>query len=79
MKFPLLLLPLLLLVVPLFAQDVLVPEPTQSTNVPYRLFRTRNIYTFLKLDTRTGRIWQVQWGTDKDHEFSASGVTQNRP
>jgi hypothetical protein len=43
-------------------------EPTQNPDAPYRLFNTQNIYTFLKLDTRAGRIWQVQWG-DKDHRF----------
>jgi hypothetical protein len=41
-----------------------VSEPTQRTDAPFRLFRTKNIYTFLKLDTRTGRVWQLQWGTD---------------
>jgi len=45
-------------------------EPTQNPDVPYRLFKTQNIYTLLKLDTRFGRIWQVQWG-DKDHRFIA--------
>lgn len=43
-------------------------EPTQNPDVPYRLFKTQNIFTFLKLDTRTGKIWQVQWG-DKEHRF----------
>jgi hypothetical protein len=38
------------------------PEPTQNPDAPYRLFNTKNIYTLLKLDTRDGRIWQVQWG-----------------
>jgi hypothetical protein len=33
------------------------------------LFSTKNIYTFLKLDTREGQLWQVQWG-DKDHRFT---------
>jgi len=46
------------------------PEPSQNPEAPYRLFATRNIYTLLKLDTREGRIWQVQWG-DEDHRFSA--------
>ena len=36
------------------------PEPTQDPNVPYRLFATTNVYTFIKLDTRDGRLWQVQ-------------------
>jgi len=43
-------------------------QPTQNPDAPYRLFNTLNIYTFLKLDTREGQIWQVQWG-DKDHTF----------
>ena len=43
-------------------------EPTQNPDAPYRLFNTQNIYTLLKLDTRAGRIWQVQWG-DKDQRF----------
>ena len=44
-------------------------EPTQNPDAPYRLFSTKNIYTFIKLDTRDGRIWQVQWGLDKAHTF----------
>lgn len=59
----------------LFASLVLAEEfhlePTQNPDAPYRLFNTQNIYTFLKLDTRAGRIWQVQWG-DKDHRFIES-------
>jgi len=47
-----------------FGQEVRPLEPTQNPDAPYRLFGTRNIYTFLKLDTREGRIWQVQWGDD---------------
>ena len=46
-------------------------EPTQNPDAPYRLFSTQNIYTFLKLDTRAGRIWQLQWG-DKEHSFVES-------
>ena len=46
-------------------------EPTQNPDAPFRLFSTKNIYTLLRLDTRDGRIWQVQWG-DKDHRFIES-------
>jgi hypothetical protein len=46
------------------------PQPTQNPSVSYRLFSTTNIYTFLRLDTRDGRLWQVQWG-DEDHRFTA--------
>ena len=30
----------------------------------YTLYKTDNMYTFLKLDTRTGQIWQVHWSTE---------------
>lgn len=49
-----------------------IPEPTQRTDVAYRLFRTQNIYTFLKLDTRTGLVWQVQWGTEDRFRWVAA-------
>lgn len=32
----------------------------------YNLYKTENVYAFLKLDTRTGQIWQVHWSTEKD-------------
>ena len=45
-------------------------EPTQSTDVRYRLFPTQNMWTFLKLDTMTGKIWQVQFSVkDEDYRF----------
>lgn len=49
-----------------FAQDASV-APIQNistdSNVVYRLFATKNMYTFIKLDTRNGQMWQVQWST----------------
>ncbi|WP_458402122.1 hypothetical protein [Candidatus Avelusimicrobium sp.] len=27
----------------------------------YVLYKTNNIYNFIKLDTQTGQVWQVQW------------------
>lgn len=46
-----------------FAQTSEAPVQNISTdnNVVYRLFSTRNMYTFIKLDTRNGQMWQVQW------------------
>lgn len=32
----------------------------------YELFPTTNMWTFLKLDTRTGKIWQVQFSVEGD-------------
>ncbi len=45
-----------------------VPEPTQRADAPYRLFRSQNMYTMLKLDTRTGEVWQLQW-SNKGNRF----------
>jgi len=39
--------------------------------VTYRLFSTKNIYTFIKLNTRNGQMWQVQWST-KDNQFQTT-------
>lgn len=36
----------------------------------YKLYQTENIYTLLELDTKTGRIDQVQWSLDINKEFS---------
>jgi len=41
---------------------------TDST-VVYRLFATRNMYTFIKLNTRNGQMWQVQWGTESKYQY----------
>lgn len=32
----------------------------------FKLFPTQNIWTFLKLDTQTGQIWQVQYSINDD-------------
>ena len=37
-----------------------------NPNASYRLFPTTNIWTFLKLNTEDGRIWQVQYAINND-------------
>ena len=39
------------------------------TSVTYQLFPTQNIWNFIKLDTRNGEMWQVQWSTESDKRF----------
>lgn len=34
----------------------------------FKLYPTENIYTFLELDTKTGRINQVQWSLESENE-----------
>lgn len=41
--------------------DQCLADPSHAK---YRIFQTKNIWTFLKLDTRSGLIWQVQWAND---------------
>lgn len=39
----------------------------QNNNAPaFQLFPTTNMWTFLKLDTRNGQIWQVQYDIQGD-------------
>ncbi len=35
-----------------------------ANNARFKMFPTENIWTFLKLDTRSGKIWQVQYSVD---------------
>lgn len=35
----------------------------------YKLYKTENIYIFLRLNTSNGKIDQVQWNLDQDKEF----------
>ncbi len=38
------------------------PISTPTINSPiYQLFPTKNIWTFIKLDSRNGKMWQVQF------------------
>ena len=41
-------------------------DPISESDIayPYRLFETTNIWTFILLDTATGRAWQVQYSLD---------------
>jgi hypothetical protein len=40
--------------------------------VVYRLFATQNMWTFIKLNTRNGKLWQVQWSTDAIKRFETN-------
>jgi hypothetical protein len=58
-----------------FAQstsETLIQNISPDTTAVYRLFSTRNMYTFIKLDTRNGQMWQVQWGTESKYRFEST-------
>lgn len=72
MKNKLITLVFVLIAVTSFAQSSSeAPQQNISTDsaVVYRLFSTRNMYHFIKLDTRNGQMWQVQWGTESKYRF----------
>jgi hypothetical protein len=37
--------------------------------VPFKLFPTQNIWNFIKLDTRNGKMWQVQFNMEIEKRF----------
>lgn len=59
----------LLAVATLYSADDPIIEPSQRTDATFRLFRTQNIFNFLELDTRNGRVWQVQWSSDANNRI----------
>lgn len=50
------------------AQSIDFPatEYSQDPKANFRLFKTKNTYNFIKLDTRTGQMEMVQWSTDNN-------------
>ena len=38
----------------------------------FRLFSTQNMWTFIKLNTRTGQMWQVQFDVQGNNRFLAT-------
>lgn len=63
MKTRLITLFVLLYIAKAFAQNKYVApiqiDSTDST-VVYKLFPTQNVFTFIKLNTRNGQMWQIQ-------------------
>lgn len=63
-----------------YIDDMLQDDLADKSPVPYdkvidqnpafKLFKTQNIFNFLKLDTRNGRIWIVQYSTDNNRLVS---------
>lgn len=56
-----------------FAQGQTIPMSTNqkqqvTENANYQLFPTKNFWTFLKLDTRNGKMWQVHFSLNNDND-----------
>lgn len=50
------------------ADSPVIVAPTSIANNNFVLYPTTNMFTFLKLDSRNGKIWQVQYAMD-ENEF----------
>ena len=61
---------LLLCFVGIFAQSnpSIPPKYDGNPNARYQLYPTQNMWTFIKLDTQTGKMWQVQFAINKPNE-----------
>lgn len=42
------------------------PKEEQIVFFPFKLYPTDNMWTFIKLDTRNGKMWQVQFSVKGD-------------
>lgn len=53
-------------------------SPTSANEQPkfeqdvYKLYPTSNMWTFIKLNTRNGKLWQVQYDVRGDNRFEVS-------
>ena len=54
-----------------------VSEPSQLPTAQYRLFRTNNMWTFIKLDTITGKMRQLQFDIQGDSRGSVDLNTRD--
>ena len=53
-------------------QSTTIQQKQISENAVYQLFPTPNMYTFIKLNTRNGKMSQVQWGTESKYRFETT-------
>lgn len=59
-----------LMTVSVMAYDA--PQFSQNPNAIYRLFPTQNMFIYLRLDTRNGKIDMVQWNADTENRLYTS-------
>lgn len=48
-------------------QNSSIQQKQISENAIYQLFPTKNYWTFIKLDTRNGKMWQVHFSVGDDN------------
>lgn len=53
-------------------ESVTIQHKQVSENGIYQLFPTPNMYNFIKLNTRNGKMSQVQWGVEDKFRFETT-------
>jgi hypothetical protein len=71
MKTKILILTLILITTASFSQsqtkqDNTIQQNDETENKVYKLYPTKNYWTFIKLDTRNGKMWQVHFTVNAD-------------
>ena len=56
---------------PAIKPDVTPAKNKVETAQNYQLFPTQNIWTFIKLDTRNGKMWQVQYSVGEENRMES--------
>lgn len=51
---------------------------TVQENVVYKLFPTTNMWNFIKLDTRNGRMWQVQYSIKDEDGYRGEAILNDK-
>ena len=61
----------------LLASSCMETFSQQETIERFKLFETTNMWTFLQLDTATGKIWQIQYVVEGDNRGGIELNTQD--
>lgn len=47
-------------------------------NVVYKMFPTTNMWNFIKLDTRNGKMWQVQYSIKDEDDYRGEVILNDK-
>lgn len=53
-------------------RNLIISDNGKDSLEVYRLYETKNMYNFIRLDTRTGQMKLVQWSIESDKRFTYS-------
>ena len=53
------------------SNNEIINQNVEKEILTYRLFQTQNMWTFIKLNTRNGKMWQVQYSMEENKRFES--------